>query len=302
MHSSLFSHSLIEKITTKTLSQELYSGLYIVSTPIGNLLDITFRAVYILRNADVILAEDTRQTRQLCAFFEIPFCKVICCNQHLQLSENVIKALKKSNVVALVSDAGTPLISDPGKEIVQWCNKNNISVYPVPGACSAVAAICTSPIRSDSFCFMGFLPSKGGAKIAKLKELKNLEHTMIFLESPNRVVNTLQAAIEIFGERQCHVCRELTKIFEEHFFGTLQEVFSKISKQKCIGEYVIIIAGNDNNNEDGDPSKIDLWREELIEYIKLYKTNIACKMIADKFGINKSIVYKHAIAVKNQDN
>jgi len=221
------------------------SKLYLVPTPIGNLQDITFRAVEVLKKCELVLAEDTRKTAFLLKHLGIE--KTIRShhkfNEHKSL-QLVINQLLSGITVALVSDAGTPGISDPGFLLVRECIINNIPVECLPGATALIPALVNSGLPNDRFCFEGFLPQKKGRK-RKLEELKSEIRTMVFYESPFRLVKTLEQFAEAFGpDRICSVSRELTKIHEENVRGTLKEVISYFKSKSIKGEIVIVVAGD----------------------------------------------------------
>jgi 16S rRNA (cytidine1402-2'-O)-methyltransferase len=218
--------------------------LYVVPTPIGNLEDITLRAIRVLKEVDLIIAEDTRQSLKLLNHFEIK--KTIQSyhmhNEHKVLQRYVDEILGGKNI-ALVSDAGTPAISDPGFLLVRECLKNNIKVDCLPGATAFVPALVKSGLPADSFCFEGFLPEKKGRQ-TMLKKLCEEERTIILYESPHRLIKTLKQFIEYFGaERMISVSRELTKTFEETVNGTILEVLTHFENNIVKGEFVIVIDG-----------------------------------------------------------
>jgi 16S rRNA (cytidine1402-2'-O)-methyltransferase len=220
------------------------SKLYIVPTPIGNLQDITLRAIEILRNCDLILAEDTRKTGILLKHFDIskPIRSHHKFNEHKSLI-HIVTQLLSGKVIAMVSDAGTPGISDPGYLLVRECIKNDIKVECLPGATALIPALVASGFPGDRFCFEGFLPPKKG-RTKKLEELRKENRTMIFYESPFRLVKTLMQFAEIFGDtRICSVSRELTKIHEENVRGTLPELINYFRDKLVKGEIVIVLAG-----------------------------------------------------------
>ena len=218
--------------------------LYVVPTPIGNLEDMTFRAIRILQSADLILAEDTRTSGFLLKHFEIktPMQSHHKFNEHKTV-ENVVQRIKNGQMVALISDAGTPAISDPGFLVVRQCVENDIEVECLPGATAFVPALVSSGLPNDRFCFEGFLPQKKGRQ-TKLNELKTEKRTMIFYESPFRLVKTLSQLAEVFGiERKASVSREISKIFEETKRGTLTELAQYFTEHNPKGEIVLIVAG-----------------------------------------------------------
>ncbi len=218
--------------------------LYLVPTPIGNLEDITLRALRILKEVDVILAEDTRQSIKLLKHYEIEKTLIPyhMHNEHREL-QRFVKMLEDGKNLALISDAGTPAISDPGFLIVRECLRNEIAVECLPGATAFVPALVNSGLPSDSFCFEGFLPEKKGRQ-TMLKKLCEEERTIIIYESPHRLLKTLQQFKEYFGDdRQVSVSRELTKMFEETVNGTITELIAHFSVKPVKGEIVMVIAG-----------------------------------------------------------
>lgn len=218
--------------------------LYLVPTPIGNLKDITLRAIDVLKEADLILAEDTRTTSHLLNHYQIskPLSPYHQHNEHKVL-QHLIDQLNEGKKMALVTDAGTPGISDPAFLLVRECIKEGVKVECLPGATAFVPALVNSGIPSNRFVFEGFLPIKKGRQTL-LKQLAEEERTMIFYESPVRLVKTLTEFIQYFGEeRQCSVSRELTKMFEENKRGTLKEVAEYFGKKNVKGEIVIVLAG-----------------------------------------------------------
>lgn len=220
--------------------------LYIVPTPIGNLEDITLRTLRILKEVDVVFAEDTRTTSKLFSHYEIntplkPFHKD---NEHKVLA-SVMDFLNSGKKIALVSDAGTPGISDPGFLLVREAIKEGIEVETLPGATAFVPALVNSGLPCDKFVFEGFLPHKKGRQ-TRLKLLAEEERTIVFYESPHRIEKTLEQLVEFFGtERKCCLSREISKIYEEHIRGTLQEVLFRIKENPIKGEIVLIVAGKE---------------------------------------------------------
>jgi 16S rRNA (cytidine1402-2'-O)-methyltransferase len=218
--------------------------LYLVPSPIGNLADITFRAIEILKSVDLILAEDTRTSSRLLRHYNIekPTTPYHQHNEH-KIYNHLVEQLSSGKTMALLTDAGTPGISDPAFLLVRECIKNDIKVECLPGATAFVPALVNSGLPLNSFCFEGFLPIKKGRQTF-LKRMAIEERTMVFYESPMRLVKTLQDFIEYFGtERQCSVSRELTKIFEENKRGTLQEVLQYFAAKTVKGEIVIVVSG-----------------------------------------------------------
>ncbi|MGC3978682.1 MAG: 16S rRNA (cytidine(1402)-2'-O)-methyltransferase [Paludibacteraceae bacterium] len=218
--------------------------LYVVPTPIGNLEDMTFRAINVLKSVDLILAEDTRTSAILLKHFEI---KTLMHSHHKfnehKTVQQVAERIKNGQAVALISDAGTPAISDPGFLLVRACVENGVEVECLPGATAFVPALVASGLPNDRFCFEGFLPQKKGRQ-TKLNALKDEERTMVFYESPFRLLKTLTQFSEVFGsERKASVSREISKIYEETVRGTLGELVTHFTANQPKGEFVIIIAG-----------------------------------------------------------
>lgn len=218
--------------------------LYIVPTPVGNLEDMTFRAIKVLKEADLILAEDTRTSSVLLQHFDIKG-KLMShhkFNEH-QTAEMIRSRILNGETVALVSDAGTPGISDPGFLLARTCAEEGIEVCTLPGATACIPAIVSSGLPCDRFCFEGFLPQKKGRK-TMLEKLSTETRTMIFYESPRRLVKTLEQLSEVFGpERRCSVAREISKLHEQHVRGTLTEVLAHFSSTEPKGEIVLVVAG-----------------------------------------------------------
>lgn len=218
--------------------------LYIVPTPIGNLKDITFRAIEILQQVDLILAEDTRTSGKLLKHFEIqtPMQSYHMHNEHKML-DRIVQRLKSGETMALISDAGTPAISDPGFLLVRACLENAISIETLPGATAFVPALVNSGLPNDKFIFEGFLPVKKGRQ-TRLELLATETRTMIFYESPHKLLKTLTHFSAYFGaDRKVAVSRELTKLYEETLHGTLGELILHFSQKKPKGEFVLIVAG-----------------------------------------------------------
>ena len=223
------------------------SKLYLIPTPIGNLEDITLRALRILKEVDIILAEDTRQTSKLLKHYEISK-KLVAHHQHNEHKtlERILDSLKNGESIALVSDAGTPAISDPGFLLARECIKNDVEIECLPGATAFVPALVNSGLPCDKFIFEGFLPHKKGRQ-TRLKFLQNETRTMVFYESPHRLLKTLTQFVEYLGEdRQVSVSRELTKIHEENIRGTVLELIHYYETHTLKGEIVIIVDGAKN--------------------------------------------------------
>lgn len=225
--------------------------LYVVPTPVGNLEDMTFRAIRILKEVDLILAEDTRTSGVLLKHFDIKNAMLSHhkFNEH-QTVERIVERIKGGEQVALISDAGTPGISDPGFLIVRECVRNGIEVQCLPGATAFVPALVASGLPDERFCFEGFLPQKKG-RTTRLAQLQDEVRTMVFYESPYRLVKTLTQFAEVFGaERKVAVCREISKVHEESVRGTLAEVIAHFQQSEPKGEIVIVLAGKDKDEKE----------------------------------------------------
>ena len=220
--------------------------LFVVGTPIGNLEDITHRAVSTLKSVDIILAEDTRNSKKLLNAHKIET-KMISYHEHSSEKEieKIIDLLLEGKDLALISDAGTPTISDPGYGLIRDCIKHDIIIVPIPGVSAITAAMSVSGLPSDSFTFIGFLPQKKG-RLKKIEQLNNIENTVILFESPYRLEKTLNQLLENLGNRPVVVGRELTKLYEEVIRGNLSEVIKYFSKSKVKGEIVIMIGKDDD--------------------------------------------------------
>lgn len=253
--------------------------LYVVPTPVGNLEDITMRALRVLREADLVLAEDTRTSGNLLRHYDIhrPMLSFHKFNEH-QVVSSIVSRLQGGESMALVSDAGTPGISDPGYLLVREAIQAGVEVITLPGATAFVPALVSSGLPCDKFCFEGFLPQKKG-RMTRLQELADEPRTMIFYESPHRVVKALEQFIETFGaSRPVSVCREISKMHEESVRGTLEDVLAHFKENEPRGEFVIIIGGcsvksekldNTDNTDDSDnaekPKKLSKYQRKQLE-------------------------------------
>ena len=271
--------------------------LYLVPTPIGNLKDITLRALETLQEADFIAAEDTRQTLKLLNHFEIkkPLISYHKYNEQIK-SDKIIELLLEGKSVALVSDAGTPGISDPGSVIVQRCIDKMIDFEVLPGATAITTALVYSGLDTTKFLFRGFLPRENKERRIITDELLKSQETIIFYEAPHRLLDTLTYLLETFGDRRIAVCRELTKIYEEIHRGTLKESIEYFSENKPRGEFVLVLEGKklEEIKEEKKEAWIDLSIEEhIVKYIKdgISKKE-AIKLVAKDRELPKSEVYK----------
>ena len=265
--------------------------LYIVATPIGNLEDISLRALRILKEIDLIAAEDTRQTLKLLNHFEInkPLISYHRHNEEIK-SEILIEKLENGENIALVSDAGTPGICDPGEEIIKKAIDNNIEVIPIPGACAMINALIASGISTKEFTFLGFLPLNKKLRKQKLDEIENSQKTIIIYEAPHKMESTLKDLKEILNKRKIVLARELTKIHEEFIRKDVDQILENISNLK--GEMILIIEGNTSKNDNQNELNT-LTLEEHYNYYKengLSKKEIIKKIAKDR-NLNKNEVY-----------
>ena len=272
--------------------------LYIVATPIGNLEDISQRALRILREVDFIACEDTRHTSKLLNHFGIDT-KTISYHEHneRERAEELGSVLESGKSVALVSDAGTPLISDPGFRLVNAAIEKGISVVPIPGAAAGVTALAASGLPMDQFFFAGFLPARANARRAKLEELAQIPATLIFYEAPHRISATLRDAIDVLGDREAVVARELTKLHEEFARGLLSELAKRFSKAENVrGEIVLMISGESANPKSktkpatSSPQKLAVRIDELMREGTDSKT--ALKQAARELGLKRDEAYR----------
>ena len=268
--------------------------LYIVATPIGNLEDITLRAIKILGQVDIIVAEDTRHTLGLLNHLNITKPLISYYKQvENTKSDKLVEILLEGKNIALVSDAGTPGISDPGEVIIKKAIENNIEVIPIPGACAMINAIIACGLSTRQFVFIGFLPVNNGEKKEILQKLKYETKTLIFYEAPHKIKNTLSTIYEEFGDRQCSLARELTKIHEEFIRGKISEILEKLDDVK--GEFVIIIEGNNKTEEEYNKEKLNeiTLEEHYLFYEKqgLDKKEIIKKIAKDR-NVPKNEIYK----------
>lgn len=271
--------------------------LYVVATPIGNLDDITLRAIKILKEVDVIIAEDTRHTLKLLNHLNISK-PLISYHRHNeeQRKEMIIDKLKNGENIAIVSDAGTPGICDPGEVLIHKCIKENIKVVPIPGACAMINALIASGISTKEFTFLGFLPLNKKSRKEKLEYIKNETKTVIIYEAPHKLKSTLEDLKEILEKRKVVIARELTKIHEEFIRGTIDEILEKADSLK--GEIVLIIEGNKESSHHDNKNKfIEMSLDEHYEYYEkqgLSKKEIIKKIAKDR-ELAKNEVYQHFI-------
>ena len=269
--------------------QNSYDGkstLYLISTPIGNLDDITYRSVKALEEAYVIFSEDTRVTLNLLNFLGINK-KLIALHEHNEdtAKEKVLEYLKDGKDVALVTDRGTPIVSDPGFKTTQYVIENGYNVVALPGATAFVPALITSGIAPQPFLFYGFLNSNDSKRKKELEELSDNKYTMIFYEAPHRIMKTLDLMLEVFGDRNISISREITKKFESIYRGKFSDVIKLIPEK---GEFVIVVEGNSNNDIDESLSAVDA----VNLYIKAGLSVMdAIKKVANERNVPKNEIY-----------
>ena len=270
-------------------------NLYLVATPIGNLEDITLRAINTLKEVDLIAAEDTRHTMKLLNHLKIKKTLISYYKETEKIKSDIlIEKIINGKNIALVSDAGTPAISDPGEEIIKKAIENNINIIPIPGACAFVNALICSGFSTKEFIFIGFLSKNAKDKKKKLEELKNENKTIIFYESPHKIKSTLENILEILGNRKIVLARELTKIHEEFIRGRILDILEK--EQELRGEFVIIVEENEKKEEEKEFLN-SLTLEEHYKYYlnkNLDKKEIIKKIAKDR-NKNKNEIYQYFI-------
>jgi 16S rRNA (cytidine1402-2'-O)-methyltransferase len=270
-----------------------YGILYIVSTPIGNLKDITKRAIEILNNADIIAAEDTRHTLKLLNHLSIKK-PLMSYHEHNKnkVDNKIIEILKQGKNIALVSDAGTPSISDPGFEIIKRANEEEVNVIGVPGPCAAILALTISTLKTDRFVFEGFLPNKKNERKKIIESVKNEDKTVIIYISPHSLKSTLQELFNILGKRKIVLVKELTKVHEEVKIGYIEELLNEIKDNTIKGEYVLLIEGIEKNENKFIKFNLLSIKEHFNEYIKLgYEKNDSIKKVAKDRCVSKKDIY-----------
>ena len=271
--------------------------LYVVATPIGNLEDMTFRAVRTLKEVDLIAAEDTRHSRKLLAHYGIATRMTPYHDHNEQLkTDYLIDRLQEGQNVALITDAGTPCIADPGYRIVQAAVAAGVRVVPIPGAAALAAAVSAAGLPSDRFAFEGFLPPRQGKRRAKLAELTNENRLLVFYEAPHRLAATLADMRATLGNRQAVVARELTKIHEEFRNGTLDEVAEYYREQQVKGEIVILVAPPVDDDRMQIADVVPLLRQLLAERRMSFKD--AVMQAAQQTGVSRSELYEMALRLK----
>ncbi|RCX14878.1 16S rRNA (cytidine1402-2'-O)-methyltransferase [Fontibacillus phaseoli] len=273
--------------------------LYLVATPIGNLEDMTYRAVRTLQEADIIAAEDTRQTRKLLTHFEISPGQLLSYHEHNKTASGpeLIRLIIEGKNLALVSDAGLPAISDPGSDLVKLAVEAGISVIPIPGANAALSALIVSGLPTERFQFIGFLPRENKDRDHLLASLQDEENTLLMYESPHRIIKTLESLQQAWGDRKVVLARELTKRYEEMARGTLSECLGWLQEHPPLGEYCLVVAGA---NPEDVKERRDAWWQSLSveEHVLHYEEQEgvsrkeAMKKAAGDRGVSKRDIYK----------
>ena len=272
----------------RQVSYDDRASLYLIPTPIGNLDDITYRALKVLETVDVILCEDTRESMKLLKHFNINK-KVMACHEYNEekIKDNIVSLLREGKNLGLITDQGTPIISDPGYVIVKEVINSGFNVISLPGATAFVPALTISGIEPSPFIFYGFLNAKKSKQIEELKSLKDYKYTIIIYEAPHRLKSTLENMLDIFGDRQMALCRELSKIHEEVIRDNISNIIEIADSLK--GEFVLIIEGN--------KEVVDYSNLSIDEHVKMYLDDgisemEAIKKVAKERGVAKSIIYK----------
>lgn len=276
--------------------------LYLVPTPIGNLKDITLRALEVLKFVDIVAAEDTRQTLKLLNYFEIKK-SLMSYHKHneQEKSEDIIELLKEGHNIAIVTDAGTPGISDPGAVIVKKCINENIDFEVLPGATAITTALVYSGLDTTKFLFRGFIPRENKERKILLNEIKDVKESIILYESPYRVVSTLETLLEYLGNRNIAICRELTKLHEEIKRGKIDELIDYFKNTAPKGEFVLVIEGKQQEHIDRENK--EKWENLSIKdhILNVMESGIskkeAIKYVAKERGLSKNEVYKYAIDI-----
>lgn len=273
-------------------------GIYLVATPIGNTGDISGRALEVLKAAEIIACEDTRITKKLLNLLQIPTTgkTFVIMHDHNEEenSQKIIDMVKEGHTAAYVSDAGSPLISDPGYKLAKKCREQGIYLTTLPGACAVICALQLSGLPTNSFMFAGFIPNKDKARHDCLAKYKNVDTTLVFYETANRLVKTLEAAKDVFGSRELAVARELTKLYEECRNGSAEELIAYYTENPPKGEIVLMVAPPPEKNET-----VDDYLQELADEIKKNSLKTAVKNIVAKYNLNKNDVYQKALELKN---
>ena len=279
----------------------MQTALYIVPTPIGNLEDITQRSLSVLSEVDLIACEDTRHSGRLLSHYAIKT-SLTALHQHneRQKAEWIVSQLEQGKSIALISDAGTPLISDPGYFLVAQVRASGFAVIPLPGACAAITALSASGLATDRFTFEGFLPAKSGPKKSRLEGMLKDTATLIFYESPHRIIATLNDMSEVFGDRKMVLARELTKTFETFLEGSIAEVLALVegdpNQQK--GEMVLMVAGYEKPSDEATSIDVDSMILASLKYLGVKQVSA---LVSELTGLRKKDIYQRALDL-NRDS
>ena len=269
--------------------------LYVVATPIGNLEDITLRALRVLREVDVIAAEDTRHTRKLLDRYDI-HTPLTSYHEHNERTKaaGLVRRLEAGDDIALVSDAGTPAISDPGYHLIREAVEKGVAVIPVPGVSAVTTALSVCGLATDRFVFQGFLPAKSSRRKETLRRLQDDDRTLVFYEAPHRIRGSLADMLEVLGDRAVAVGRELTKTHEELIRGTLSQLAAKIDEKEPRGEFVIAIAGRD----EASPASEEMLRSEIAGLLEAGRgANEVAKLMTQNYSLAKREAYRLVLEV-----
>ncbi|NQT10395.1 MAG: 16S rRNA (cytidine(1402)-2'-O)-methyltransferase [Desulfobacteraceae bacterium] len=288
----------LNSLTNSTEETGKKGELYVVATPIGNREDITLRALNVLGGVDLVAAEDTRHTLRFLSHHNIKR-RLISYHEHneRERTKNLLDKLNSGLSVALVSNAGTPTVSDPGYQLIKAAIESGIRVVPIPGVSAAVTALSVSGMPTDSFAFVGFLARKKGKRLEQLRKLAFEQKTIIFYESPRRIQRLLEEIILNIGDRNGVLCREMTKLHEEFIRGNLSDILMSLKKRPSIkGECTLLVAG-DEENEDASMEKV---RKEIKKRLVSAKGSLSdiAKEIAKKYNLPKNIVYDEGLKIK----
>lgn len=277
------------------------SALYLVPTPIGNLDDITLRAIEVLKSATLIAAEDTRHSKILLTKLGIGAVKMISCNDHneAERADIIATEVAAGGIVALISDAGTPMISDPGYKLTATLTQRGVKVIALPGPCAAITALCAAALPTDKFLFMGFLPVKDKELTEKLQSIAHSTTTTVFYESPRRIMTTLAKLKAIDPERKVALCRELTKTFESIYRMTVSELSTYLEEHsdEVRGEFVLVVGPYEQAQSEELSAKA---KEALTKLLPALKVKEACALVADLTGESRNRLYDYALTLKNQ--
>ena len=279
----------------------LESALYIVPTPIGNLDDITLRAIEVLKNATLIAAEDTRHSKILLDKLGVLNPKMISCHDHNeeQRASIIIDEVNKGGIVALISDAGSPLINDPGYKVVTLCSKANVKVVPLPGPCALITALEASALPTDKFMFNGFFPVKEKELVETIESLKGVDYTAVFYEAPRRILNTMEKVAQILPEHDVTLCREMTKTFESFYRLKAKDApaFLEADPDRTKGEFVVAIGALKEDQGAISPQIVDA----LKTLVQTTPVKVACNVVANLTGLKKNDLYNLALDLKEKN-